>query len=153
MNVTRDVIYDLLPGYFAGELSADAKALVDEFFASDPECARMAERFRTLFAGRQTGIGDTPAGREKHVFERARSLRSARDRVLGMAVGFTAGALLALFAGALFPREVPVPMAFGFMRLPIALFAVASGVVALVAWLVWLVRVAGGRNASVQKHR
>jgi hypothetical protein len=33
MNVTRDVIYDLLPGYFSGDLSPDTRALVDEFLA------------------------------------------------------------------------------------------------------------------------
>ena len=39
MNVTRDVIYDLLPGYFAGDLSPDTRVLVDEFLAQDPEFA------------------------------------------------------------------------------------------------------------------
>ena len=34
MKITRDVIYDLLPGYFAGEVSADTRALVDEFLAT-----------------------------------------------------------------------------------------------------------------------
>ena len=37
MNVTREVIYDLLPAYFAGEASADTRALVEEFFATDAE--------------------------------------------------------------------------------------------------------------------
>ena len=46
MNVTREVIYDLLPAYFAGEASADTRALVEEFFATDPELGRMAARFR-----------------------------------------------------------------------------------------------------------
>src|SRR5688572_9265297 len=118
MKVTRDVIYDLLPGYFAGELSADAKALVDEFFATDPEFARMAERFRKLFNERRSEAGDVPGAREKVVFERARSFRTRRDRQFGMAVGFTFGALLALFIGALTPRVDPMPIMFGFMRPP-----------------------------------
>jgi len=49
MTITRDVIYDLLPGYFAGEVSADTRALIDEFLETDPEFARMTARFRRLF--------------------------------------------------------------------------------------------------------
>ena len=34
MNVTREVIFDLLPVYFAGDASADTRALVEDFFAT-----------------------------------------------------------------------------------------------------------------------
>ena len=37
MKVTRDVIYDLLPSYFAGDASADTCALIEAYFATDPE--------------------------------------------------------------------------------------------------------------------
>lgn len=40
MNVTRDVVVDLLPLYSAGEASADTRRLVEEFLQSDPELAR-----------------------------------------------------------------------------------------------------------------
>ena len=46
MRVTRDVIYDLLPAYFAGEASVDTRALVEDFLATDPELGRMAARFQ-----------------------------------------------------------------------------------------------------------
>jgi hypothetical protein len=39
-NVTRDVIHDLWPLYVSGDVSADTRALVDEFLAQDPELAR-----------------------------------------------------------------------------------------------------------------
>jgi hypothetical protein len=39
VNVTRDVVADLWPIYEAGEASADTRALVDEFLASDPSFA------------------------------------------------------------------------------------------------------------------
>jgi hypothetical protein len=39
-NVTRDVIHDLWPLYVSGDVSADTRALVDEFLARDPELAR-----------------------------------------------------------------------------------------------------------------
>jgi hypothetical protein len=39
LNITRDVVADLWPVYEAGEASADTRALVDEFLASDPAFA------------------------------------------------------------------------------------------------------------------
>ena len=40
MKVTRDVVSDLWPLYAAGEVSADTRALVDEFLAGDEGFAR-----------------------------------------------------------------------------------------------------------------
>lgn len=40
MNVTRDVILDLLPLYLADEASPATRALVDAYLATDPELAR-----------------------------------------------------------------------------------------------------------------
>jgi anti-sigma factor RsiW len=50
MNVTRNVIYDLLPACFAGEVSRDTRVLIEEFLETDPELRRMAERFRRTHA-------------------------------------------------------------------------------------------------------
>ena len=44
MNVTREVINDLLPAYLCGEASADSHALVVEFLKNDPEFARLVEQ-------------------------------------------------------------------------------------------------------------
>ena len=139
MKVTRDVIYDLLPGYFAGELSADGKTLVEEFLATDPEFARMAERLRTLLTDRRGEAGETTSGREKIVFERARAVRTTRDRLFGIAVGCTLGALLALLVGALFPSDPASGMGFGFLRVLPAASIMVFGGFAAVAWIAWLV--------------
>ena len=40
MKITRDVVIDLWPVYVSGEASADTRALVDAYLASDPEFAR-----------------------------------------------------------------------------------------------------------------
>ena len=40
MNITRKVINDLLPAYLCGEVSADTRALVEEFLEQDPEFAK-----------------------------------------------------------------------------------------------------------------
>jgi anti-sigma factor RsiW len=46
MNITRDVVEDLLPLYAAGEASADTRALVDAYLRTDPELARVAAALR-----------------------------------------------------------------------------------------------------------
>jgi len=42
MNITPEVITDLLPIYFSGEASRDTKSLVEEFFHHNPEFERLA---------------------------------------------------------------------------------------------------------------
>lgn len=42
MNMTRDVMNDLLPLYFSGEASEDTRTLVEEYFRENPEFERMA---------------------------------------------------------------------------------------------------------------
>ena len=47
MNVTQNVIHDLLPAYLAGEASADTVTLVEEFLRLDPDLARTVEALRS----------------------------------------------------------------------------------------------------------
>ena len=47
MNVTRQVVTDLLPIYLSGEASGDTKALVEEYFRQDPEFERIARSAAT----------------------------------------------------------------------------------------------------------
>lgn len=49
MNVTTEVITDLLPVYFAKECSKDTKLLVEEFFKANPEFERHAGELRSPF--------------------------------------------------------------------------------------------------------
>ena len=42
MNITREVVTDLLPIYFSGEASSDTKSLVEEYFHEHPNFERMA---------------------------------------------------------------------------------------------------------------
>ncbi len=44
MEITREVILDLLPLYIAGEVSTDSRHLVEKYLQADPELARLAER-------------------------------------------------------------------------------------------------------------
>ena len=47
MNVTREVVMDLLPIYFADEASEDTKALVEDYFRQDPDFERVARSATT----------------------------------------------------------------------------------------------------------
>ena len=72
MTITRDVIYDLLPSYFAGDASDDTRALVEAYFETDPEFARMASRFQAIVADRQRP-GAAAEERERETFHCART--------------------------------------------------------------------------------
>ena len=93
MNVTRDVIYDLLPGYFSGDISPDTRMDVDRFLEQDPEFRRMMERFRTMF-GEARGVpaGSRPA--ERVTFERARAVIHKRSELRGYTLAFGIAAFL-----------------------------------------------------------
>ena len=44
MDITRNVILDLLPLYLADEVSADTRALGDKYLESDPQLANLAKQ-------------------------------------------------------------------------------------------------------------
>ena len=87
MTVTRDVILDLLPLYFAGQVSADTRTLVDEFLRTDPDFARMSQRFDTLLKAHGTPSDGGAA--ERRTFERTRRLLKTRNHTIGMAVAYS----------------------------------------------------------------
>ena len=47
MNVTGEVVTDLLPIYFSGDAHQDTKALVEDYFRENPEFERIARRAAT----------------------------------------------------------------------------------------------------------
>jgi len=91
MKITRDVVYDLLPGYFAGEVSADTRALIDEFLTTDPEFSRMTARFKRLFDERgAVDAGDASTERDR--LERARSRAEFRQISAAFAIAYSLAA-------------------------------------------------------------
>lgn len=47
MEISRNVILDLLPLYIADEASLETRALVDKYLESDPELATIAQKLST----------------------------------------------------------------------------------------------------------
>jgi len=87
VKVTREVIYDLLPSYFAGDASDDTRALVEAYFETDPEFARMASRFQTIVGERQRP-GAAIEERERDAFCSARAAVELPHKTRAMALGF-----------------------------------------------------------------
>ena len=47
MNITREIVKDLLPLYAAGEASVETRAAVEAWLGTDPELARLVEALRS----------------------------------------------------------------------------------------------------------
>jgi hypothetical protein len=92
MNVSRDVILDLVPLYLEGEASPASRALVEEYLKLDPN---LAERIRLLgaegFAPRPSS--DLPPELELRALRRTRSLIGLQRWLFGLGITFTALAL------------------------------------------------------------
>ena len=100
MNVTREVVTDLLPVYFSGEASGDTKVLVEDYFRRDPDFERIARSAATpLEALRAPAPIATGSEKEKRDLESVRwGLRQRRW----------------LFAGSLFLTLFPLSYYFTF---------------------------------------
>ena len=88
MNVTRDVIVDLLPVYVGGEASADTRALVEEFLKHDAELAR---RVRGEWSGQISADSqpDLPPDLELKALGRTRRTLVRLRWLLAFAILFT----------------------------------------------------------------
>ena len=90
MNVTRDVIADLIPVYLAGEASADTRTLIEEYLRAHPQFAAdlhaQAERSAELLSP-----GELPLApdHEKSTLERIRRFNRNRTFLLAIAIACT----------------------------------------------------------------
>ena len=85
MQVTRDIVIDLLPLYQAGEASAESRAAVEEFLRHDAVIARLAES-----GGAGTGQATPPEARlERLAVERTRAMIRRRTWITAAAIFLT----------------------------------------------------------------
>jgi hypothetical protein len=97
MEITRDVVLDLLPLYLAGEVSADTRALVEEFLDGDPALRRVAKERSAEELPNSIPI---PAGEEAKMeaFKKAKGLMLIGAVALAIIVAAAMGlAVLASF--------------------------------------------------------
>jgi len=88
MNVTRDVILDLLPVYLAGEASEDTRRLVNEFVQADPSLGQEL-RQRTVENLAAIAPPSLPPDLELQALRSTRRVLAWQRRVLGAAVMFS----------------------------------------------------------------
>ena len=127
MNVTREIVKDLLPLYVSGEASPDSRALVESFLKEDAELARLALAMSTreLEAAREASV---PPGAGRAALQTTKHLLRRRTWSLVLAWFFTG-----------------LPLSFGvdgsglrFLLLRDApLLASASLAVAVALWIVY----------------
>ena len=87
MNITTNVIHDLLPVYLSGEASPDTVALVDDFLRRDPVLAGAVDTMRT---GALPNLSAAlPPTREKETLDRTRRLLRWRGILLALATFLT----------------------------------------------------------------
>jgi len=98
MNVTRDVLTDLLPVYFSGEASEDTKRLMEEYFRENPDFERIARKTATPLEDlRMTAPVAPEAEREKYDLQWAREELFRRRVFFATALLFTLAPLMALY--------------------------------------------------------
>lgn len=83
MNITQDVVTDLLPLYFSGEASADSRAVVESFFREHPEFERVARKSVKV---EMPAVSGPEAAGEKEVMRRVKRILRARSILLGSAL-------------------------------------------------------------------
>jgi predicted anti-sigma-YlaC factor YlaD len=115
MNITRNVVADLLPVYLSGEASPDTSALIEEFLRQDAELSRVVEAQRREFSSQPQFL--EPAGarsgdHELRTLSRARSLMERQKWSLALALTLTAFPLSFVFSGShvtfMLVRDQPV---------------------------------------------
>src|ERR1700676_4404489 len=88
MNVTRDVILDLLPLYLSGEASAATRTLVEEYIKQDPELAQQIRFQRDSFA--PAVRSPLPPDLELRALRRTRSLLNWQRWLFALGIFFSA---------------------------------------------------------------
>ena len=91
MDITRDIVLDLLPLYIAGEVSNDTKIIVERFLETDPSLASMVEHATSI------GFNEVPIplSQEEIMEAYKKANKMMVIRTLGLAV-VIAGTLLAV---------------------------------------------------------
>jgi hypothetical protein len=84
MEVTRNIVIDLLPLYESGEASPDTRAAVEDFMRRDPSIARLTARVEE-----QSPPTRPPTGLERQAVARTRAAIRRRAWTLALAVFFT----------------------------------------------------------------
>ena len=142
MNVTRNVINDLLPAYFAGEASDDSRRFVEDYFRQDPEFERMAREGAQRLESLAHIAPLSPAlAQEKSALNRVRQLIRNQRRLFGIALSLTLNAVLIGFSFDISSGNAGVTTRVHWLLLPFQRDLVLGlGTVAAVLWAAYFIR-------------
>ena len=87
MNVTKEIINDLIPLYVANECSADTRALVDEYLQRNPQQAE--ELRRVMGTSVPQGVPSAKSLDEVRSFREARRRLRRRTWLMALAIFFS----------------------------------------------------------------
>jgi anti-sigma factor RsiW len=99
MNITRDVIVDLLPLYAAGEASADTRDLVESYIKQDPSLTALLRELQEGDHASAVAAADLSPSLERAAVNRTRAVIRRRSWTLGLAIFFTLLPLTFGFSG------------------------------------------------------
>jgi len=88
VEITKDIILDLLPLYFSGEASKDTVVLVEKFFAGHPEFAAEAQKLKTNLFPNEIPVTLTQED-EMKALRKTRSLIRQRSIFRAIAIFFS----------------------------------------------------------------
>lgn len=138
MEITRDVVGDLLTVYLAGEASADTRRLVEEYLATDPVLAADVARAKQGPLDLPVTPAPSPSV-EKQALDATRQLLRHRTSTLVIASLFTVLPLSFVFEGSrvtfVVLRDAPI--------IAIAWWATAATMWVAHYWIRKRVRVSG----------
>jgi anti-sigma factor RsiW len=100
MEVTRDVILDLLPLYLDNDVSADTRALVEKYLETDPELANIAKQSAAIELPEDIPVPLTKEDKME-AYREAKRLMLWRTVILAITISFTVLCFLA-FLGSVF---------------------------------------------------
>ena len=99
MTITRDIVIDLLPLYESGEASADTRAAVEAYLASDADLARIVRAARRNTPVAPAASSSPAAHGERVALERTRKALKRKSWTLALALFFTLLPFIFAFSG------------------------------------------------------
>jgi len=87
MEITRNVILDLLPLYLADEVSADTRALIEEYLKTDPDLANVVKHSITMELSEDIPVPLTKEDK-LNAYKKAKRLINLRTVILAVLISF-----------------------------------------------------------------
>jgi len=96
MDITRNVILDILPLYLANEVSADTRALIEKYLETDPEFANIVKQSAEMELQGDIPVPLTEEDKMK-VYRKTKWLMFLTIVILAVLISFILGVTLLVF--------------------------------------------------------